>query len=76
MTEIEKKRKKRNRFTIVASAGGGVYKLSLQLVGMSEIQARKSLHVPSCISRDTCLRELNVIIKPNHFCYDVQNEEF
>ena len=22
-----------------------------------------------CISRDTCLRELNLIIKPNRFCY-------
>ena len=35
------------------------------------IQDTKSL--PGCISRDTCLRELNVIInKPNRFCYYVQ----
>ena len=44
------------------------------LVGMSEIQASKSYE--GCISRDTCRRELNVIIEPNCFCYYLQNEEF
>ena len=28
------------------------------------------------LSRDTCLRGLNVIIKLNRFCYYVQEEEF
>ena len=28
-----------------------------------------------CISRDTCLRELNVI-KPNRLCYYVQHKGF
>ena len=38
---------------------------------------RKSVYW-GCISRDTCLWELNVhvIIKPNRFCYYVPNEEF
>ena len=40
------------------------FQTSLRLEGMSEIQARKISNY-GCISRDTCLRELNVIIKPN-----------
>ena len=53
------------------------FQTSLRLKGMSEIQARKSVYW-GCISRDTCLWELNVhvIIKPNRFCYYVPNEEF
>ena len=52
------------------------FQTSLQLEGMSEIQARKSVYW-GCISRGTCLWELNVhvIIKPNRFCYYVLNEE-
>ena len=41
---------------------------------MSEIQAKNFLFY-GCISRDTFLRELNVI-KPNRFCYYVQNKGF
>ena len=53
------------------------FQTSFWLEGMSEIQARKSVYW-GCISRDTCLWELNVhvIIKPNRFCYYVPNEEF
>ena len=46
----------------------------LQIEGMSEIPARSFLSY-GCISRDTFLRELNVI-KPNCFCYYVQNKGF
>ena len=34
--------------------------------GCLKFRLEKSVHY-GCISRDTCLRELNVIIKPNRF---------